>query len=111
MIDREKVEDFFARERRFRGVVRELRVPIPGDKVVSIIGPRRCGKTTYFYYLLSEVLKEGIYVDFEDIAFKKLSLGEFFDVIKIYNEVRAPTSFLLLDEVQALDGWETKQQT
>lgn len=107
MIKRELIEDFFGRERRFNGIERELKVPMPGRKIISIIGPRRCGKTTYFYYLIDRVLKEGMYIDFEDIAFKKMTIEEFFEVIKIYNELKPSTKFMLLDEVQSLNGWET----
>ena len=35
-----------------RGIRRELRVPWRKDKIISIIGPRRAGKTYYFYQLI-----------------------------------------------------------
>ena len=100
---RELVEDFFSRERKFSGVERELEVPFTG-KIVSIVGPRRAGKTWFFYSLLQK-LENPMYVDFEDVAFSHLKPEEFFDVIKIFTEVKYGPKSLLLDEIQALHGW------
>ena len=40
------------KRRTARGIRRELRVPWRKDKIISIIGPRRAGKTYYFYQLI-----------------------------------------------------------
>ncbi|MEM5830452.1 MAG: hypothetical protein QW409_01825 [Candidatus Aenigmatarchaeota archaeon] len=47
MIKRELVKNFFARDIKFEGIERELKVAFPEKirKVLSIIGPRRSGKT------------------------------------------------------------------
>jgi len=76
------VEDFFLREIKFEGVERELRVEEPKvKKVVSIVGPRRSGKTWYFYYLFKK-FENPMYVNLEDIAFRNISIEEFFDLLK-----------------------------
>jgi len=101
---RKLIEDFFSRERKFEGIQRELEIA-DTDKIVSIVGPRRAGKTWFFYYLLDKV-EAGCYISFEDIAFRNLKLEEIFDVIKIFSEVKYRPKTLLLDEVQVLEGWQ-----
>ncbi len=105
MINRRLVEDFFSREFSFRGVRRELEVKPILDKIISVVGPRRSGKTWYFYYLLERV-EDPLYVDLEDIAFRGMKVEEFFDVLKIFSEMRYRPKTILLDEVQTIDGWE-----
>jgi len=105
MIQKRLVEDFFSRERKFEGVERELKVT-DADKIISIVGPRRAGKTWFFYYLLGKVAA-GCYINFEDIAFRNIKLEEVFDVLKIFSEIRYKPKTLLLDEIQVLEGWQT----
>lgn len=47
------IEDFFSKERRFEGVEREIKIS-KIDKIISVIGPRRAGKTWFFYSLLEK---------------------------------------------------------
>jgi predicted AAA+ superfamily ATPase len=106
MFKRELVEDFFLREIKFEGVERELRVEEPKvKKVVSIVGPRRSGKTWYFYYLFKK-FENPMYVNLEDIAFRNISIEEFFDLLKIFSELKYEPKTLFLDEVQNLMGWQ-----
>jgi len=105
MIKKELVEDFFSREIKFKGVERELEIS-KINKIISIVGPRRAGKTWY-YYSLFEKLKNPMYVNFEDIAFRSLEIEEFFDVVKIFTELKYRPKTLLLDEVQVIKNWQT----
>ncbi len=104
MVKRDLIEDFFSRKISFTGIFRELVVPRV-EKIVSIVGPRRSGKTWYFYSLLDS-LELPMYVNFEDLAFRNLSVEEFFNVIKIFSELKYPPKNLMLDEVQVLKDWE-----
>ena len=45
------------------GVERELKVPRRKDKIVSVIGPRRAGKTYYFYQLIREDREGSLYLN------------------------------------------------
>jgi len=105
MINRDLVEDFFSRRRRFDGIERELKIA-KIDKIISIVGPRRSGKTWFFYYLL-EKIKDGCYINFEDIAFRNLNPEEFFNVIKIFSEIKYKPKVLLLDEIQVMREWQS----
>jgi len=106
MMRRELIEDFFSREIVFRGVERELNVLSCGEvgKVVSVIGPRRVGKTWYFYSLIGK-LSNPMYVNFEDIAFRNIEVEDFFNIIKIFTELKYNPKSILLDEIQVLRGW------
>ncbi|MEM1582660.1 MAG: AAA family ATPase [Candidatus Bathyarchaeia archaeon] len=57
------------------GVERELKVPWRKDKIISIIGPRRAGKTYYFYQLISRDRMGSLYLNFEDTRLYVWSLG------------------------------------
>ncbi len=104
MLSRELLEDFFFRDFSFRGVPRELKTE--EEKIISVVGPRRAGKTWYFYSLLSKY-ENPMYVNFEDIAFRNMKVEKFFEVIKLFTELKYPPRILFLDEVQVLDGWES----
>ncbi len=106
MIKRDLVEDFLSREIKFTGVRRELIIESVFNKVTSIVGPRRSGKTWYLYFLYNR-LEKPMYVNFEDIAFRELSIEEFFDVIKIFSELKYKPRSILLDEIQTVEEWET----
>jgi len=104
MFNRKLVEDFFSRERKFEGVERELKV---GDtnKIISIVGPRRSGKTWFFYYLKDKT-RNSCYVNFEDIAFRNLEVNEFFEIIKIFSELKYKPFSFFLDEIQVIEDWQ-----
>ena len=99
------VKDFFKREIKFEGVERALKLP-KINKIISIIGPRRAGKTWYFYFLCQKE-ENPMYVNFEDITFKYLEAKEFFEILKIFSEIKYEPKALFFDEVQNLKNWST----
>ena len=99
------VKDFFKREIKFEGVERALKLP-KINKIISIIGPRRAGKTWYFYFLFQKE-ENPMYVNFEDITFKYLEAKEFFKILKIFSEIKYEPKALFFDEVQNLKNWST----
>ena len=99
------VKDFFKREIKFEGVERALKLP-KINKIISIIGPRRAGKTWYFYFLFQKE-ENPMYVNFEDITFKYLEAKEFFEILKIFSEIKYEPKALFFDEVQNLKNWST----
>jgi len=85
---------------------RELRVSPMKNKVISVIGPRRSGKT----YLLYDLKKQngGIYLDFESIELKNLKPDEIISIINLYNVYfKKDERTIFLDEVQNLKNWES----
>lgn len=89
------------------GVKRELEVAKRRDKIISVIGPRRAGKTYYFYQLLLEDRDNSLYLNFEDTRLMDVSFKEIRDLIRIYMEAagKAPHN-LFFDEIQNVKNWE-----
>ncbi len=95
-------------------IPRDLDVPTDLGKIVSIIGPRRAGKTWYFFQLMASLEKQGIrreqilYLNFED---ERLDFQTGYDqILDAYLELYPDTStediYLFFDEIQELPDWE-----
>ncbi|MEM0476613.1 MAG: ATP-binding protein [Candidatus Aenigmatarchaeota archaeon] len=111
-MNKELIKDYFLRERKFRGIKRELEVKGVKDKAISILGPRRAGKTWYMLYLLNNFYQDSLYVNFEDLAFRNIKAEEFFEILKIFVEVKGfSPKTLLLDEIQLVKDWESLVRT
>jgi len=102
-----RVEEKISKERIYK---RELEVRILKDKAISIIGPRRAGKT---YYLFSKKRDlGGIYIDFESIEFIRIETEEVLKLIPLYeNYFNTKVENVFLDEVQSLNNWESLVRT
>jgi predicted AAA+ superfamily ATPase len=90
-----------------KGVSRELEVPRRKDRVISVIGPRRAGKTYYFYQLMGEDRANSLYLNFEDTRLMDVTFKDIRDLIRIYIEAagKAPRN-IFFDEVQNVKNWE-----
>ena len=85
-------------------------------KIITILGPRRSGKTFYFYQLMTALLKEGVkkgrivYLNFEDAKLSSLRPDELEEVIKIHWELFPESMkeeiFIFIDEPQNMPSWE-----
>ena len=94
---------------------RDLELKLPATKkAITIIGPRRAGKT-YFLFDNMQRLKDinltvMLYLNLEDerLLPEKLDiLGQFLQTYyEIYPENRKKKLYLFLDEIQNVDGWE-----
>ena len=106
-MDRNEVLDYLNEYAGFNPKVisRDLAVPMDSDFIISLIGPRRAGKT-YYLFQISKELDNPVYLNFEDSRLRDITYKEIRDVIRVYTELhgKEPKS-LLLDEVQVIDGW------
>lgn len=82
---------------------------------LTVYGPRRVGKTFYFYQiissLLSRVAKErSVFINLEDERLLPLGIQEMHLLEEAYYELypknRHKAVYLFLDEIQEVDGWE-----
>lgn len=99
-------------------IERDLSVDLdlPVKRAVSIIGPRRAGKTYFMFQQMRRLLERGVdrrrilYVNFEsDLLFgaDASDLRNMIDVFyEIYPESRGKKVYLFLDEIQNVPGWE-----
>ena len=81
MIDvlKNMIADFKSLPKR-KLVKRDLEVPVCSGKVITIIGPRRSGKSSYLLYLITELQKKIsknkiLYLNFEDDRIDKENLA------------------------------------
>lgn len=81
------------------------------DFVVSVIGPRRAGKT---YSLFNFIKKLGLkdedflFVNFEDEVVKALGRSEVVKMLSYHYELYGKyPDFVFLDELQGFDGWQS----
>ena len=82
---------------------RDIKVNLTKEFILTIVGPRRAGKTYFLYHLIKNNLKdeEYLFVNFEEISDH---LDVFLDKHReIYGK---DPSYIFLDEVQGLPNWE-----
>ncbi len=95
-------------------VPREIKLKLRKGKALSIIGPRRAGKTSFMWEVIPTYNRnETIYMDFEDIALRGLSATEVLRVVtEIFTEVSGKNAKnVFLDEIQNIDGWQSLVRT
>lgn len=103
-------------EFKFPNIInRELTIS-ESNKIISLVGNRRSGKTYYFYQLVKELLSKGIakdqilYVNFDDDRLYPLKLEELDSLIESYYELfpenKNKIKYFFLDEIQTIDNWE-----
>lgn len=96
-------------------IERSLEVP-RHEKIITISGVRRSGKTFLFYQLISQLMQDGVpkerivYVNFEDDRLFPLSFSDLQDLIDAYYEMYPSfvneQKYFFLDEVQEIEHWQ-----
>jgi len=90
---------------------RDVKIPLNSTKIVSIIGPRRAGKTYLLYQAMSKIkdITNVIYINFEDERLE-LTVKELNQIIEAYFEIypnkKEEDLFFFFDEIQEIKGWE-----
>ena len=95
---------------------RELGIPTGTGKVVGLAGVRRSGKTFLFFDAIQKLVAQGVdrrrivYLNFEDDRLHPL-VAEDLDLIlrgwrELFPETGGQHTYLFLDEVQNVSGWE-----
>lgn len=95
---------------------RELVLPIDTGKVVGLSGTRRSGKTFLLFDTMRRLVEEGVhrhrivYLNFEDDRLQPVRAEELDLVLRalheLYPDVASEKTYLFLDEVQNVPGWE-----
>ncbi|MGB9728707.1 MAG: ATP-binding protein [Thermoprotei archaeon] len=93
-------------------VERELKIDLIKDKIICIVGPRRAGKTYFFFQLIKNINANSLYLDFEDVALLDVKYDEILDIINLYHEVTGKElNNVFLDEIQNIENWESAVRT
>ncbi|GLI52903.1 ATP-binding protein [Thermodesulfovibrio yellowstonii] len=94
---------------------RHKEIPINSGKIISIIGPRRSGKTYFLYQTMDTLTKEGtdkrkiLYINFED---ERINLkAEELELIlqsyrELYPDINLSETYFFFDEIQNIDNWQ-----
>lgn len=94
---------------------RALEVPLDTEKIVTIIGVRRSGKTSFLFNIIGELLDRDVersrilYVNFED---ERLNLkAEELDLIlqaylELYPDLNLRDCYFFFDEIQNIADWD-----
>ena len=116
-MDTQLIRDYltvFLKREPLKLVKRDLVIKTVPNKATVIIGPRRAGKTSLMWEIISTYDRSRtIYLDFEDIALIGVSATDVLRIItEIFTEIsgkKANTVFL--DEIQNLVNWQSLIRT
>ena len=113
----ELIADFYERELP-KIIERDIDYPLqmPIKRAISIIGPRRSGKTYSMFQTIKKLSEKGVekdrilYMNFEDsrlinlcLEDMNLMLNTFFE---LYPQNKKKKIWFFLDEIQNVEGWE-----
>lgn len=108
----------FQKEELPEVIERDLQVDLkmPIKRAIAILGPRRSGKTYYFYSLIKKLLTEGInkerilYINFEDPKLVSLELSDLSSLLEVFYEIypqnKRKKVWFFFDEIQNVKNWE-----
>lgn len=91
-------------------------LPLDGNRIVTVTGIRRCGKSSLLGLTINRLLQQGtpkeriLYVGFDDERFLSMSPENFDELLQAYREMYPDTSlkdvYMFFDEIQLIEGWE-----
>ena len=84
------------------------------NKVITIVGPRRAGKTFFLFQIIKKLLRQGadlediIYINFEDERILPMRADNLQLILDAYFELyeKRESPCIFLDEIQNISGWE-----
>lgn len=95
---------------------REMQLPLNGNRIVTVTGIRRCGKSSLLGLTINRLLESGVprerilYVGFDDERFMSMSPDNFDELLQAYREMYPATPlrevYMFFDEIQLVQGWE-----
>ena len=93
---------------------RSTQLPTDGNRIVTVTGIRRCGKSSLLGLTINRLLQQGIpkerilYVGFDDERFLSMSPENFDELLQAYREMYPDTSlkdvYMFFDEIQLIEG-------
>lgn len=96
-------------------IPRSITIPTTSGKIITLVGPRRSGKTYMLYQIIDDIIKAGnskenvLYINFEDERLD-LQISEMDIILQAYRELYPSINFqktyFFFDEIQNIKGWE-----
>jgi uncharacterized protein len=96
-------------------ISRDLEVPFDLNKIISIVGVRRSGKTHFLFSLIQQLRKRidprsTVYINFEDDRLFPLQLSDMDVFLKgyyeLYPDLKDKLVYFFFDEIQNVPNWE-----
>lgn len=95
---------------------REVELPINAKKIITVVGVRRCGKSTLMELCIERILKAGVtprqiaWIGFDDERFDQMQNSDFNSILEAYMEmfpdIPIKDAYFFFDEIQRIEGWE-----
>ena len=95
-------------------IPRDISIPLNVKQIITIIGPRRSGKTFLMFETIKKLLKSVnksniLYINFEHERLRNVKALDLKDMFKAFYEPCSPTQdsliYLFLDEIQNVEEW------
>ncbi len=122
MLDKENIarliKDFHQSKLPYPIFNRKLELPanLSIKRAITVIGPRRAGKSYLLFHTIQKLLDKGIdksnilYINFEDFTFENAASSELVKILDVYFDIypskRNEKTWLFFDEIQEINGWE-----
>lgn len=93
-------------------IPRDISIPLNSDKIITIIGPRRAGKTYLLYQIMEKIedASDILFINFEDerLTFEPDTLQFIIDAyLELYPEKKEDQICIFFDEIQEVTGWQS----
>ena len=95
---------------------REVELPIGANKIITVVGVRRCGKSTLMELCIERLLNAGVsprqivWIGFDDERFDQMQTSDFNSILEAYMEmfpdIPVKDAYFFFDEIQRIEGWE-----
>ena len=95
---------------------REVELPIGAKKIITVVGVRRCGKSTLMELCIERLLKAGVsprqivWIGFDDERFYGMQTSDFNSILEAFMEmfpdIPVKDAYFFFDEIQRIEGWE-----
>lgn len=95
---------------------RSLQLPLNKQRIVTVTGVRRCGKSSLLHLTINRLLASGVdkeqilYIDFDDERLANMDVSDFDEILQAYRLMYPdrPLSsvYMFFDEIQIVKGWE-----
>lgn len=95
---------------------RSTQLPLDENRIVTVTGIRRCGKSSLLGLTINRLLEMGVpkehilYVGFDDERFLAMSPENFDELLQAYREmypgIPLKDVYMFFDELQLISGWE-----
>ena len=95
---------------------REIELPLNSQSIVTVVGVRRCGKSSRMQLTINALVEKGLspeavlWVGFDDERLAGMTVSELDEVLEAYRELYPTQDFkdiyMFFDEIQLIDQWE-----